>query len=108
MTAYEYDVPVFWDYASSGLSNTPTVTGEFRIYHRVPSQNMSGYHLGFDYYIPNVPWVMYFHGDYAFHGAYWHNNFGTPMSHGCVNLSVPTSEWLYDFADIGTLVDVHY
>ena len=42
--------------------------------------------LGYDYYLPNVPYVMYFYQGYALHGTYWHSNFGRPMSHGCVNL----------------------
>ena len=69
---------------------------------------MTGFHLGFDYDTPDVPNVMYFTGDFAIHGAYWHNDFGQPASHGCVNVSVTDSQWLYNFADIGTFVDVHY
>jgi lipoprotein-anchoring transpeptidase ErfK/SrfK len=99
---------VFRTAVSSGLPRTPTVTGQFRIYLRLELQDMDGYRLGFNYYTPNVPYVMYFHGNYALHGAYWHNNFGQPMSHGCVNMSVPDSRWLYNFAGIGTLVYVHY
>ena len=108
VTAYENGVAVFSTYGSTGKYGTPTVTGQFRIYYRLEAQNMSGYHLGYDYYIPNVPYVQYFHGDYAFHGAYWHNNFGTPSSHGCVNLTPADAQWLYNFATIGTLVNVHY
>lgn len=108
LTAYEYDRPVYTALVSSGTWLHPTVEGQFRIYLRYESQNMSGYHLGFDYYLPNVPYVMYFFENYALHGAYWHNNFGTPMSHGCVNLDLGTAEWLYTFATEGTLVNVHY
>ena len=108
LTAYENGVAVYTDLISSGLNATPTLTGQFRIYLRLETQNMSGYHLGFDYYIPNVPYVMYFYENYALHGAYWHNNFGNQHSHGCVNLSVPTSQFLFNFAEIGTLVNVHY
>lgn len=108
LVAYENDVAIYTTLVSSGLYNTPTVTGQFRIYIRYDSQDMSGYHLGYDYYLEDVPFVQYFHKDFALHGAYWHNNFGTPMSHGCVNLSPSDSQWLYNFADIGTLVNVHY
>ena len=59
------------------------------------------------YFLPGVPFTMYFYKGYGLHGTYWHNNFGTPMSHGCVNLTIPDSEWLYGFASIGTLVNVH-
>jgi lipoprotein-anchoring transpeptidase ErfK/SrfK len=60
------------------------------------------------YYLPAVPYVMYFYKDYGIHGTYWHNNFGTPMSHGCVNMSIPDSEWVYNFSSVGTVVNVHY
>ena len=108
LTAYENGVAVFSTYISSGLPDTPTVVGQFRIYLRLESQDMDGYQIGYDYYTPDVPYVMYFHGNYAIHGAYWHNNFGNPMSHGCVNTSVTDGAWLFNFAGIGTLVNVHY
>jgi lipoprotein-anchoring transpeptidase ErfK/SrfK len=60
------------------------------------------------YYLPNVPYVMYFFQGYGIHGTYWHNNFGTPMSHGCVNLTIEDSAWIFDFASVGTVVFVHY
>jgi lipoprotein-anchoring transpeptidase ErfK/SrfK len=60
------------------------------------------------YYLPNVPYVMYFYRGYGIHGTYWHNNFGTPMSHGCVNFPTDDAGWLFDFASVGTVVNVHY
>ena len=60
------------------------------------------------YYLRDVPYVMYFYRGYGLHGAYWHNNFGTPMSHGCVNLSVDDARWLYEWASVGTKVVTHY
>jgi lipoprotein-anchoring transpeptidase ErfK/SrfK len=51
---------------------------------------------------------MYFYDGYGLHGTYWHSNFGTPMSHGCINLTIPDAEWLYYWADVGTLVNIHY
>jgi len=89
---------------STGTWQTPTVVGTFHIWNKTRIQTMSGP----GYSLPNVPYVMYFYEDYGFHGTYWHNNFGTPMSHGCVNLTIPDSEWLYSFANIGTTVKVHY
>jgi lipoprotein-anchoring transpeptidase ErfK/SrfK len=50
---------------------------------------------------------MYFYSGYALHGAYWHNNFGHPMSHGCVNLPVDVSKWMFEWAPIGTMVVSH-
>lgn len=108
LVAYIGAEPVYSTLVSSGLWQFPTVTGQFRIYLRYEAQDMSGFHLGYNYYLPSVPYVMYFFEDYALHGAYWHNNFGTPMSHGCVNLAVEDAEWLYEFANVGTLVNVHY
>jgi lipoprotein-anchoring transpeptidase ErfK/SrfK len=68
---------------------------------------MDGRRLGYNYYLEDVPFVQYFYQDYALHGTFWHNNFGRPMSHGCVNLPTPAAEWLYHWADYGTLVNVH-
>ena len=60
------------------------------------------------YDLANVPYVMYFHEGYGLHGTYWHNNFGTPMSHGCVNLSTGDAGWFYNWASVGTKVVTHY
>lgn len=89
---------------STGLPATPTVVGDFTIYHRLRSQRMIG--PGYD--LPNVEWVQYFYQGYALHGTYWHNNFGRPMSHGCVNMTNADAEWFYNFADYGTVVTVQY
>jgi lipoprotein-anchoring transpeptidase ErfK/SrfK len=104
LVAYEGDTPVYWVTVSTGLPGTPTVTGQYRIYVKYPAQTMSGP----GYYLPDVPYVMYFYQGYGIHGTYWHNNFGHPMSHGCVNTPTPDAAWLYNWADVGTLVNVHY
>lgn len=104
LTAWQGDVAVMYTNVSSGLAGTPTVTGRFAIGAKYPTQLMSGP----DYYLPNVPWVMYFYSSYAIHGAYWHNNFGRPMSHGCVNMRVSEAQMLYNWAAPGTEVYVHY
>jgi hypothetical protein len=88
---------------STGLWNTPTVTGVFRVYAKYRSADMTGP----GYYLPSVPYVMYFYKDYGLHGTYWHNNFGHPMSHGCVNFRTDDAAWLYKFVSIGTIVSVH-
>jgi lipoprotein-anchoring transpeptidase ErfK/SrfK len=102
--AWEGDVLMNSFLVSTGTWATPTVTGTFKIWHKTPMQAMSGP----GYYLPDVPYVMYFYKDYGIHGTYWHNNFGTPMSHGCVNLTIPDSQWLYNWASYGTTVKVHY
>jgi len=89
---------------STGTWRTPTVTGQYRIYVKYLSADMAGP----GYYLPNVPYVMYFYEGYGIHGTYWHNNFGTPMSHGCINLRTDNAEWVYNIADIGTVVNTHY
>ncbi|MFZ4655998.1 MAG: LysM peptidoglycan-binding domain-containing protein [Caldilineaceae bacterium] len=104
LTAWQGDTVVLNTIISSGTAATPTVTGSFRIGNKYPAQRMIG--PGYD--IPNVPSVMYFWQGYAIHGAYWHNNFGTPMSHGCVHLTPGEASYLYNWADVGTEVYVHY
>ena len=89
---------------STGTWRTPTVVGTFRIYVKYVATRMSGP----GYNLPNVPYTMYFYRGYALHGTYWHNNFGTPMSHGCVNLATPDAQWLYNWAPVGTKVVTHY
>ncbi|MEZ4710061.1 MAG: LysM peptidoglycan-binding domain-containing protein [Caldilineaceae bacterium] len=102
LNAWQGDTLVLSTYISSGTYNYPTVQGHFQIYNKLPSQRMYG--PGYD--IEGVPWVMYFWQDFALHGAFWHNNFGTPMSHGCINLRPDQAEFLYNWADMGTDVYV--
>lgn len=94
----------------------PTPAGIFAIERKVTSQTMKGGDKAKNtyYYLPNVPNVMYFGNStipwwkgYSFHGAYWHNNFGKPMSHGCVNMRMTDSKTLFDWAPNGTKVYIH-
>jgi lipoprotein-anchoring transpeptidase ErfK/SrfK len=103
LTAYEGQTPVHSYSISSGLPATPTPVGQFRIWIKLRYDDMSGA----DYYIADVPFVMYFYGGYGLHGVTWHANFGHPMSHGCVNQPTDEAEWLFNFADVGTLVNIH-
>jgi len=103
LTAYEGHMPVRTTLVSTGLPKTPTPVGQFRIWIKLRTDDMAGA----DYYIEDVPYVMYFHGGYGLHGVTWHGNFGHPMSHGCVNLPTEEAEWLFNFADVGTLVNIH-
>jgi lipoprotein-anchoring transpeptidase ErfK/SrfK len=88
---------------SSGVRAHPTLRGTFKIYAKYRATRMRGP----GYNLPGVPYTMYYSGGYAVHGAYWHHNFGHPMSHGCVNLPVAFAARLYAWAPIGTLVVVH-
>jgi lipoprotein-anchoring transpeptidase ErfK/SrfK len=89
---------------STGLPATPTVQGDFKIYVKYTAQLMTGP----GYYLPGVPWVMYFFEGYSFHGTYWHHNWGHPMSHGCVNMPTDEALWLYKWAEVGTPVHVQW
>lgn len=121
-TAYVGTEPVKAFLVSTGKAKTPTVQGVFRIWATTPVQDMSGGSraAGTDYYLEDVEHVQYFFEDYAFHAAYWHDNFGQPMSRGCVNMRPDDARWLFDWAspDVsntswtyldqsGTLVWVH-
>lgn len=78
----------------------PTPTGTFNIWYKTRSQTMSGgsKEHGTYYFLPNVTSNMFFHQGYAIHGAYWHNNFGQPMSHGCVNAPLASAAQLFEWA----------
>jgi hypothetical protein len=106
VTCYEYDQAVFSTTISSGLSvlnpngdTTSTPSGDFRIEVKMPSQHMGNGNLAADiedYELLGVPWVSFFTTKgHAFHGAYWHDNFGVPMSHGCINMRPEEAKWLF-------------
>jgi lipoprotein-anchoring transpeptidase ErfK/SrfK len=118
--AIENDQVVRTFAVSTGKAATPTVTGTFYIYARFPVKTMrsrakrgqKGH-----YVVEDVPYAQYFYEDYAFHGAWWHNSFGRPASHGCVNLSTRKNNrrwpeaaedagWLYQWASLGVPVSV--
>jgi lipoprotein-anchoring transpeptidase ErfK/SrfK len=101
--AYEDDEIIREFLVSTGTSAHPTVTGQFHIYLKYRYDDM----IGPGYYLRDVPYVMYFYKGYGLHGTFWHDNFGTPMSHGCVNMRTDEAAWLYEFAPMGTLVNVH-
>jgi lipoprotein-anchoring transpeptidase ErfK/SrfK len=104
VTAYEGNTPVRTTLASTGLPATPTPTGQYYIYVKYVSTLMTGP----GYYLPNVPYTMYFYRGYGLHGTYWHSNFGYPMSHGCINLPTSEAQWLFNWASVGTLVNIQY
>lgn len=97
-------------YVSAGAGEFATQTGNFQVGWKTSSQNMGDRDLTQSpyYFQPDVKWVMYFNGDEAFHGVYWHSNWGTAMSHGCVGMPEWRAQWLYDWAPEGVDVNVHY
>lgn len=134
LSAYENGKIVFQTNVSSGIpGKTSTSVGKFNIDPRTPSKHMGDGNpfAGDDgYELPGVPWTSFFTGDgQAFHGTYWHENFGAPMSHGCINMRTNEAQWIFrwsspsynvnDLLDItnarsreihglGTSVEVHY
>ena len=95
---------------STGLELTPTPRGNFFVYRKTPTRYMQGPLPGIseqEYDLPGVPWDLYFtYQGGAIHGAYWHNKFGEPWSHGCVNMPPEEAHKLYDWAELGTEVIV--
>lgn len=110
LTAYEGDLVVYQAPIATGRDGFNTPTGEYAIYYRLPMQSMSGCAGGECWDVPNVPWVQYVVGGVALHGTYWHDAHGSGvrMSHGCINLRIDDAQWLYEWADIGTTVSIHY
>lgn len=92
-------------FISSGIRSMPTPIGKFKIINKIPLKNYGG--VGYDFYYPDTKWNMHFYTKklrFYIHGAYWHNNFGRPMSHGCVNVAYKDMEKLYNWSQIGTEV----
>ena len=108
--AYEGEEMVLTTLVSTGTAETPEVAtpvGQWRISVKLPLETMEGVANGEAYRVEDVPHVMYFTDEgHALHGTYWHNNFGTPMSHGCVNLPLDVAAWMYGWAPEGTAVTV--
>jgi len=136
LTALEFNKPVFEAKIASGAPSTrkpgqiSTITpnGDFRVFEKKPAVHMGNGNLVAeidDYELPGVPWTMYFtERGHAFHGTYWHDNFGNTMSHGCINMRTPEARWLfrwalpahkaedlatkYYFRDYGTAIRIFY
>jgi hypothetical protein len=123
--AYEFNQPVFMTRAATGghfsNGNFATPAGRHITFHKRPSRHMAAGNLAYNGYdLPGVPWIVYFtQSGISFHGTYWHNNYGHPRSHGCVNLTPRAAKWLYRwtvpvvppnsqdvYVDYGTAVDV--
>uniref|UniRef100_B8HTC5 ErfK/YbiS/YcfS/YnhG family protein n=1 Tax=Cyanothece sp. (strain PCC 7425 / ATCC 29141) TaxID=395961 RepID=B8HTC5_CYAP4 len=102
LIAWEGNKPVYAVIISTGKPGTETPSGIYTIQTKLRQARMQGD----DYDIPDVPYTMYYDGSYAIHGAYWHRSFGTPVSHGCVNVAVDHAGWLFNWANVGTPVIV--
>ena len=108
--SYEGENMVLTTLVSTGTAETlevATPVGHWQILVKLPMETMTGTIAGKPYEVDDVPYVMYFTNEgHALHGTYWHNNFGTPMSHGCVNLPMDVAEWMFRWAPEGTPVTI--
>lgn len=107
---YEYGELVREFLISSGVARYPSPQGEFAISQKVYNKRYKHHYPDRpqdDYDLANVKWNMRFNGPYFLHYAYWHNNFGHPMSHGCINIDAANAEWLYNWSRVGDSVIVH-
>ena len=103
LIAWEGGKAVYAIAISTGKKSTPTRVGTFKIQSKFKSTRMRGE----DYNVPNVPYAMFYQGNYGIHGAYWHRKFGTPVSHGCVNIAPNHAKWLFNWASIGTPIVIN-
>ncbi|MBW2458681.1 MAG: L,D-transpeptidase [Deltaproteobacteria bacterium] len=106
LVAYEGTRPVYATLVSTGADGTAdhedshaTIQGTFLIHTKHVSVTMDGDERGDEFDLRDVPFVQYFTEGYALHGAYWHDDFGTPRSHGCVNLAPVDAAWLFGWTD---------
>ncbi|HJL40998.1 MAG TPA: L,D-transpeptidase [Myxococcales bacterium LLY-WYZ-16_1] len=96
--AYEGDQPVYASLISTGAKGYETPNGLHRVYRKYVTKTMRGPDADAGRYrVEEIPWVMYYHGNYALHGAYWHNQFGEVRSHGCTNIAPADAKWLYEW-----------
>jgi lipoprotein-anchoring transpeptidase ErfK/SrfK len=107
LAVYDNRNLVFATVIASGLEPFWTKPGTFQIFQKKETETMRNNDPSDFYYLDNVPWTMYFDGARALHGAYWRTRFGYPQSHGCINLSVGDSHWLFNWAVEGDWVYVH-
>ncbi len=98
LTLFKYDKPLFSTYISPGRQGNPTQAGTFRIWYKLKKADMQGgppLH-SYYYYLTDIPWTMFYNYDYAIHGTYWHDKFGTPQSAGCTNMTQGDAKYIFD------------
>jgi lipoprotein-anchoring transpeptidase ErfK/SrfK len=98
LTLFDYDKPIFATYISPGREENPTVEGTFRVWYKLKKTEMQGgppLH-SYRYDLKDIPWTMFYNEDYAIHGVYWHDNFGTPQSAGCTNMTQGDAEYIFE------------
>ena len=98
LTLLKYDKPLFATYISPGRDENPTQPGTFRVWYKLTKAEMKGgppLH-SYKYDLKNIPWTMFYNYDYAVHGTYWHDKFGTPQSAGCTNMTQGDAKYIFD------------
>ena len=98
LTLFEYNKPVFATYISPGRPENPTETGTFAVWYKLKKAEMKGgppLH-SYRYDLKDIPWTMFYNNDYAIHGTYWHDRFGTPQSAGCTNMTQGDAEYIFN------------
>jgi L,D-transpeptidase catalytic domain len=109
LTAYHGKQPVFTARTATGYFEGDTPKGEYRVERKQPSRHMASNLEGNEFDLPGVPWVCYISWTgVSFHGTYWHHNYGTPQSHGCINLNPEAAKWIYRWTDPVVPVDEDY
>ena len=106
LVAYEWKRPRYVTLVSTGRTRTPSPELDYRTpkgVHRIRGKHLTSTMDNDEpgeppYSLEDVPYVMYFRGAYAFHSAFWHDSFGRPRSHGCINLAPLDAKWLYNWA----------
>lgn len=108
-TVYSGSTVVIETLVSTGRAGWDTPEGTFYVNRKIRLHDMSGNAQGESWHVPDVPWSLYFtNNGHAIHGAYWHDNFGTELSHGCINLPLDIAEWIYDRAEVGMRIEISY
>jgi lipoprotein-anchoring transpeptidase ErfK/SrfK len=109
LTALEGRQPVFTARIATGYFEGDTPKGEYRVERKQPTRHMASNLEGNEFDLPGVPWVCYISWTgVSFHGTYWHHNYGTPQSHGCINLNPQAAKWVYRWTEPLVPVDEDY
>jgi lipoprotein-anchoring transpeptidase ErfK/SrfK len=100
LIAFEGSRPVFTTRIATGYFEGDTPLGEYRVERKQPSRHMASDSIGNEFDLPGVPWVCYIAWTgVSLHGTYWHHNYGTPQSHGCINMTPEAAKWIYRWTD---------
>ena len=109
LKAFENEKPVFSARIASGYFEGDTPMGEFTVERKNPSRHMAARTETSEFDLPGVPWVCFISWTgVSIHGTYWHNNYGTPQSHGCINLTPEAAKWIYRWTDPFVPVEDNY